>query len=159
MQNSGVTAFLHITRAFGARDGLISTKITTSSTTCSVLGGQNQDGDTTTTEQDLIFSPDLVRAASKFKIVACMSTSCSRRRKNLGLDSLATFSDLYTLSSQATARSSTGIAGSTEPIIMVEEGPCLGACKMAPCVAIEHEDFVGSVALEGMTDREFMDRV
>ncbi len=30
---------------------------------------------------------------------------------------------------------------------------------MAPCVAVEHDDFVGSVALDGMTDREFADRV
>lgn len=155
-RNSGVSAFLHVPRNPAAKDGRVISTKTTTTTTISRFGVQNQDGDATTTEQKLLDTPDLVRAASKFKIVTCMSTSCCRRRKNLGLDSLATFSDLYTLSSKATARSSTG---SAEPIIMVEEGPCLGACKMAPCVAIEHEDFVGSVALEGMTDREFMDRV
>lgn len=30
---------------------------------------------------------------------------------------------------------------------------------MAPCVAVEHDDFVGTVALEGMTDNEFVDRL
>lgn len=28
-----------------------------------------------------------------------------------------------------------------------------------PCVAIQHEDFVGNVALEGMTSNEFKERV
>ena len=138
------------------------TSTSTVTTTISVKG-HSQELDSTT-EQNLLATPDLVRAASKFKIVTCTSTSCSRRRKNLGLDSLATFSDLYTLSSQASAaaapaRSSDNGGCHAEPIIVVEEGPCLGACQMAPCVAVEHEDFVGSVALEGMTDREFMDRV
>jgi hypothetical protein len=30
---------------------------------------------------------------------------------------------------------------------------------MAPCVAIEHEDYEGTVALQGMTESEFSDRV
>ena len=33
--------------------------------------------------------------ASKFKIVTCFSTSCDRRRKQLGLDSLSTFGSFY----------------------------------------------------------------
>lgn len=76
-----------------------------------------------------------------FKIVTCMSTSCSQKRKSLGLDSLSTFGGMYSR------------AASTS--VQVEEGPCLGSCKKAPCIAIEHEDFVGSVSLEGMTDDEF----
>ena len=79
-----------------------------------------------------------------------MSTSCSKKRKDLGLDSLSTFGALY-------ARSMKSEVG--ELCIPVEEGPCMGACKKAPCVAVEHEDFGGSVALEGMTDGEFSDRV
>lgn len=78
-----------------------------------------------------------------------MSTSCCKKRKDLGLDSLATFAAFYSRSK----------GGGEEPTIVVEEGPCLGVCKKAPCVAVEHEDFVGSVSLEGMTDGEFSDRV
>lgn len=105
--------------------------------------------DTPSLTEELACSSELVAAASKFKIVTCMSTSCSKRRKNLGMDSLSTFSAFYTRSR----------GDGDDPLIIVEEGPCLGACKMAPCVAVEHDDFVGNVALEGMTDREFMDRV
>jgi hypothetical protein len=77
----------------------------------------------------------------KFKIVTCMSTACSRKRQSLGMDNLCTFGAMY-------ARAS----GSR---VQVEEGPCIGSCKKAPCVSIEHEDFFGSVALEGMTVDEF----
>ena len=94
-------------------------------------------------------SPDLQSAASKFKVVTCMSTSCSNKRKNLGMDSLSTFAAFYSRST----------GNGNAPAINVEEGPCLGACKEAPCVAVEHADFVGSVSLEGMTDNEFADRV
>lgn len=97
-------------------------------------------------------SPALSKAASKFKVVTCMSTSCSKKRKDLGLDSLSTFGAFY-------ARSKQGGEGDDDLFIPVEEGPCMGACKMAPCVAIEHEEFVGRVSLEGMTDSEFSDRV
>lgn len=97
----------------------------------------------------IISSPEISKAASKFKVVTCMSTSCSKKRKTLGLDSLATFGALYSRSK----------GDGDEPFIAVEEGPCMGACKTAPCVAVEHDNFVGSVSLEGMTDREFADRV
>lgn len=39
--------------------------------------------------------------------------------------------------------------------IQVEECPCLGSCSLAPCVGIEHDDFLGYVSLEGMNDGEF----
>ena len=77
----------------------------------------------------------------KFKIVTCMSTACSRRRKSLGMDSLSTFGAMYLRASDSRVK--------------VEEGPCIGSCKKAPCVAIEHEDFFGTVALEGMAADEF----
>jgi Thioredoxin-like [2Fe-2S] ferredoxin len=109
----------------------------------SSLHHRQSDSDT------ILSSPGLAEAASKFKVVTCMSTSCSKKRKDLGLDSLSTFGAFYSRSK-----------GERENLsIAVEEGPCMGACKMAPCVAVEHDDFLGSVALEGMTDQEFADRV
>jgi hypothetical protein len=98
-----------------------------------------------TTQEEETTDPDV---AEKFKIVACMSTSCSKRRKDLGMDSLATFGAFYSRANDGNA-----------PSVRVEEGPCLGSCKMAPCVAVEHDDFDGSVSLEGMSDSEFSDRV
>jgi hypothetical protein len=77
----------------------------------------------------------------KFKIVTCMSTACSRKRESLGMDNLCTFGAMYSRASSSR--------------VEVEEGPCIGSCKKAPCVSIEHEDFFGNVALEGMTADEF----
>ena len=77
---------------------------------------------------------DLTSAAQKFKVLTCMSTSCSKRRKDMNMDELSTFSALFT-------RAEDDFPATVE----VEESPCLGSCKMAPCVAIEHEDFTGSV--------------
>lgn len=77
----------------------------------------------------------------KFKIVTCMSTACSRKRQSLGMDNLCTFGAMYSRASASR--------------VEVEEGPCIGSCKKAPCVSIEHEDFFGSVALEGMNADEF----
>lgn len=86
--------------------------------------------------------------ASKFKILTCSSTSCTKKRKESGLDELATFSALFGR-----------IQSSSFPSVEIEEAPCLGACAKSPCVAIEHEDYVGTVALEGMNGNEFTDRV
>jgi NADH:ubiquinone oxidoreductase subunit E len=82
--------------------------------------------------------------ASKFKITTCTSTACAKRRQRDGMDELATFSAFFSR-----------IQDSRIPQVKVEEGPCLGSCKLAPCVAIEHEDYEGTVALEGMTQSEF----
>ena len=84
---------------------------------------------------------DLAEQEEKFKIVTCMSTACSRKRAALGLDNLSTFGAMYSRASDSR--------------VEVEEGPCIGSCKEAPCVTIQHEDFFGSVALEGMTANEF----
>jgi hypothetical protein len=100
-------------------------------------------------EKDGLLSPALEATASKFKILTCTSTSCAKRRKNLGMDPYSTFGAFYTRSK----------GDGDELTIGVEESPCLGSCKMAPCVAVEHEDFVGTVSLEGMTESEFTDRV
>ena len=91
---------------------------------------------------------ELTSVAEQFKIITCMSTSCNKKRKDLNMDKLTTYAALYQR-----------IQDSSTPMVQLEEGPCLGSCKSAPCVAIEHEDFVGTVALEGMTDSEFPDRV
>lgn len=92
---------------------------------------------------------DLEAVASKFKILTCSATSCAKKRKVMGQDSLSTFCDLYTRISN----------GGFANVVEIEESSCLGGCKMAPCVAVEHDDFVGTVALEGMTDNEFVDRL
>ena len=63
------------------------------------------------------------------------------------MDQYATFAALY---SRIQDRSSS---------VRIEESPCLGACKQAPCVGIEHDDFVGPVSLEGMTPTEFSQKV
>lgn len=81
--------------------------------------------------------------ARQFKIVTCSATSCAARRKALRLDPYATFSAFWGRS----------------PLVRVEETSCLGACKQAPCVAVEHDDYDGPVALTGMEPSEFSDRV
>lgn len=35
----------------------------------------------------------------------------------------------------------------------------MGRCKFGPCIGVEHEDYQGKVALEGMTSEEFQNRV
>jgi len=76
----------------------------------------------------------------QLKIKVCASTSCSKKRKILGMDEFATFGGVYERA---------GTSG-----VSVEESTCLGKCKMAPCVAVEHEDYIGNIGLEGMTDSE-----
>eukprot|EP00527_Entomoneis_sp_CCMP2396_P005523 CAMPEP_0198145228 /NCGR_PEP_ID=MMETSP1443-20131203/22047_1 /TAXON_ID=186043 /ORGANISM="Entomoneis sp., Strain CCMP2396" /LENGTH=134 /DNA_ID=CAMNT_0043808803 /DNA_START=272 /DNA_END=676 /DNA_ORIENTATION=- len=83
--------------------------------------------------------------AAQFRVLTCSATSCAKKRSTLGLDEFATFSAFYTRASD------TGVK--------VEETSCLGRCKQSPCVAIEHEDYEGTVSLEGMTPQEFSDRV
>jgi len=88
------------------------------------------------------------QVAEKFKVITCMSTTCAKKRKVLNMDSLSTFGAMYSRIQEGRA-----------PSVQVEEGPCLGACQFAPCVAVEHSDFEGSVSLEGMTPLEFEQRV
>uniref|UniRef100_A0A7R9WAP4 Uncharacterized protein n=1 Tax=Pseudictyota dubia TaxID=2749911 RepID=A0A7R9WAP4_9STRA len=84
---------------------------------------------------------------AKFKILTCSATSCAKKRKNLGVDEFATLGSLWERKELANAVD-----------VQIEESTCLGSCKVAPCVAVEHEDFVGSVSLEGMTPAEFKAR-
>jgi (2Fe-2S) ferredoxin len=83
------------------------------------------------------------QVAQQFKVLTCSATSCSEKRKLLTMDPYATFSAFWGRSAD----------------IAVEEASCLGACRKAPCVAIEHEDYEGTVALVGMDDAEFANRV
>lgn len=59
------------------------------------------------------------------------------------MDSLSTFGAMYARASEHSSR------------VRVEEGTCIGSCKRAPCVAVEHDDYFGTVALDGMTSEEF----
>ena len=85
--------------------------------------------------------------SKKFKVLTCSSTSCAAARKRLRQDEFATFGAFW------------GRIKDSETEVRVEESPCLGSCKQAPCVGIEHDDFEGMVSLEGMTPTEFSDRV
>lgn len=89
-----------------------------------------------------------LEAASKFKILTCSSTSCAKKRQVLNIDEYATFGAFFSRIKDSDYANE----------VTVEESPCLGACKNAPCVAIEHEDYIGPVALEGMNQDEFSDR-
>eukprot|EP00957_Ditylum_brightwellii_P038775 2930520-Ditylum_brightwellii.AAC.1 len=42
--------------------------------------------------------------------------------------------------------------------VKMEESPCLGSCQFAPVVAVEHEDYEGTVGLEGMDGLELNTR-
>lgn len=48
-----------------------------------------------------------------------------------------------------------------EQCVIIEDGACQGGknCKMGPCVAVSHEDFMGNVALEGMNGGEMQESV
>ncbi|KAL3940684.1 MAG: hypothetical protein SGBAC_004828 [Bacillariaceae sp.] len=89
--------------------------------------------------------------------MTCLSPSCNQKRKEAGLDPLSTFAAMYERSKEA-ARNQTA-RDDSDLFVSVEEGPCMGACQYGPCVSIQHDDFEGSVSLEGMTDTEFSDRV
>lgn len=96
-----------------------------------------------TTEEVDIDSQARSAEAAKFKILTCTSTTCAKKRKVFMMDEYATFGAFFARSKEAGGE------------VLVEESPCLGSCKKAPCVAIAHEDYEGTVALEGMTDDEF----
>lgn len=98
-----------------------------------------------TTDFDTVIDPEI---SSKFKLLTCSSTSCAKKRQACGLDSFATYAAFYSR-----------INHGSFPEVQLEESPCLGSCEKSPCVAIQHEDFVGNVALEGMNGNEFTERV
>lgn len=89
--------------------------------------------------------------AQQFTIQVCTSTSCCKKLDNLGLDKYQVLGDLY-----ERAR-----VENVETDLIIEDGGCRGGknCGLGPCVAVLHEDFDGSVALEGMAQSEFNERV
>ena len=94
-------------------------------------------------------SDDEIDAARQFKIVTCSASSCCKKRKQLLLDDYATFSAFWERLDDHNLLD----------IISIEETSCLGACQYSPCVAIEHSDYEGTVALDGMDPSEFINRV
>lgn len=101
-------------------------------------------------ECSLLSNGNAADICAQFKILTCTSKACSQKRQILQMDQYATFSALYSRKEEA---------GGPYAMVDVEESPCLGRCKLAPCVAVEHEDYVGTVGLVGMTDAELNDRV
>ena len=81
---------------------------------------------------------------SKFTIHVCTSVSCTQRRRDFGLDEYFLLTSLYER-----------MEGSGTHGIKIEESNCLGQCKKGPCVSVEHDDYEGAVALEGMKPMEF----
>eukprot|EP00587_Corethron_hystrix_P012244 CAMPEP_0113327772 /NCGR_PEP_ID=MMETSP0010_2-20120614/19537_1 /TAXON_ID=216773 ORGANISM="Corethron hystrix, Strain 308" /NCGR_SAMPLE_ID=MMETSP0010_2 /ASSEMBLY_ACC=CAM_ASM_000155 /LENGTH=174 /DNA_ID=CAMNT_0000188801 /DNA_START=6 /DNA_END=530 /DNA_ORIENTATION=- /assembly_acc=CAM_ASM_000155 len=81
--------------------------------------------------------PDI---CSAFTLRVCSA----KARRKFQLDEYYTLGTLDTLATNAGAQ-----------FMNVEESTCLGHCKQAPCVAVEHEDYYGHIALEGMTEMEF----
>ena len=93
----------------------------------------------------VLLTENEVIIARQFKIVTCSASSCAAMRNKLGLEEYATFTLLYERLVEDQLLS----------VIPIEETSCLGSCAMAPCVAIEHEDYDGTVALSGMHPSEF----
>mmetsp|Transcript_30750 Transcript_30750/g.55709 ORF Transcript_30750/g.55709 Transcript_30750/m.55709 type:complete len:147 (+) Transcript_30750:146-586(+) len=89
--------------------------------------------------------------AAQFTIQVCTSTSCTRKLQDQGLDQYTVLGDIYALAQSA----------GMEECMIIEDGGCQGGknCKMGPCVAILHEDFMGNVALEGMKSEEMQQSV
>ena len=52
-------------------------------------------------------------------------------------------------------------AAGLERDMIIEDGGCQGGknCKLGPCVSVQHEEFMGNVALEGMQASEFRESV
>jgi len=89
--------------------------------------------------------------AARFTVQVCTSTSCTRKLNQLGLDQYHVLGEIY---AQAQAVD-------LEKCTIIEDGGCQGGknCKIGPCVSVQHEDFHGNVALEGMNSNEFQERV
>jgi hypothetical protein len=79
--------------------------------------------------------------AKQFKVKTCSSTACEKRTLAFGLDEYSLFSGIY--------ERKEGMEATKD--VEVEEASCMGRCKFGPCIAVEHEDYEGTVGLEGMT--------
>ena len=87
--------------------------------------------------------------AKQFKVKTCSSNACAKRTLAFGLDEYSLFSGIY--------ERKEGMEATKE--VEVEEASCMGRCKFGPCIAVEHEDYEGTVGLEGMTTEEMNYRV
>lgn len=108
------------------------------------LDGSLDDSAAVVGSDEVTYDPMLDEAvAGKFTIRTCASTSCTARRRQLHLDEFATYTDFFVLIQERA------------PSVSIEESPCLGSCRLGPCVAIEHDEYDGPVSVEGMTPEEF----
>jgi hypothetical protein len=83
--------------------------------------------------------------AKQFKVKTCSSTACEKRTLAFGLDEYSLFSGIYERKEGMEA---------TKDVEVEEARSCMGRCKFGPCIAVEHEDYEGTVGLEGMTTEE-----
>jgi NADH:ubiquinone oxidoreductase subunit E len=95
------------------------------------------------------FDEEEIAVASQYKIITCSATSCAKQRQKQSLNEYATFSAFW---------QRLDMVGLLH-IVDMEETSCLGSCTKSPCIAVEHEEYEGTVALLGMTPCEFEDRV
>jgi hypothetical protein len=94
--------------------------------------------------ENFLVDASLSDISSKFTVKVCTSSTCSNRRRSLGQE------DSFFITNLCERREYSGLKG-----LNIEETNCLGQCKKGPCVAVEHDDYEGSVALEGMLPMEF----
>lgn len=108
----------------------------------------NQESNSSTSSSET--SSDILdpKISSQFKIITCSSTACKKQMQKFGLDEYAILGGLYQRKQDANAFD-----------VTVEETSCLGGCKVGPCVGVEHEDYFGTVGLEGMKPNEFNDSI
>ena len=92
-----------------------------------------------------------VDVASQFSVKVCLSSSCTKRLAAQGIDQYAILGEVYERAKQS----------KVDGCMVVEDGTCNGGknCKLGPCVSVYHDDFDGPVALDGMNNAEFEQRV
>ena len=92
-----------------------------------------------------------IDVASQFSVKVCVSSSCTTRLAAQGVDQYAILGEVYERAKQS----------KVDGCMVIEDGTCNGGknCKLGPCVSVYHDDFDGSVALEGMKNAEFEQRV
>jgi hypothetical protein len=104
----------------------------------------NQDDTSSEKAWSLSEIANLGDVCSQFTIQVCTSSTCSNRRRTMGQDDGFLVKALYERMESAGAQG-----------LQIEESNCLGQCKKGPCVSVEHDEFEGPVALEGMNPMEF----
>jgi len=105
---------------------------------------EDRNNNENTKIQSLSDMANIGEVCSLITIQVCTSSTCSNKRRALGHDDGFLITDFYEKVNNVGAHG-----------ITIEESNCLGQCKKGPCVSVNHEDYEGSVALEGMTPMEF----